>query len=564
VRLNPLSLEATPGAQGYKCADAEARVPRAASGRRRPAAALTRDARRGPRLAAVLAPLALAAYAVFALARVEPDWRPEWDSALYVLTGRSLAEGGGYRYQDEPFTLRPPGLPWLISLVSGGPFDPAPLNRLVMGCAAASVAAAYFAFARSHGRAIALGAAWLAGTTPLVVERFNWVLSEFPFVALLYLGFGLVGLAATGPRPRLAALLAALALAGAFWMRTVAVLALPALGVLALVQPSSERRTRLLGVLGATLLLCAPWWLWARAAGAGASDQLYLADYATALLRVDPGDPGSAWLSPGAWLARLAENGVWLLRTLGETTLGTYRTGSGAIVAALAGVGVVRAWRRAPSLGDVFGVGYAALLLAYFVHEPRLVVPVVPLVYLHLLGGVAALGDLVGRAAPRLPARGLAVGLACAALLWANAARLPVALDQRGAPMINDLGEEMTLGARWNDVRRVADWIRANTPADAVILSHDAPIHALLTGRRTYTHRFAPGPRLLRRYAPDFVVFDRRTREGQRFAAFVAARAPRRWIVPSDQFEGGIPVFALHPPRAGGAAAGGGGSYDPR
>jgi hypothetical protein len=108
----------------------------------------------------------------------------------------------------------------------------------------------------------------------------------------------------------------------------------------------------------------------------------------------------------------------------------------------------------------------------------------------------------------------------------------------------------------------VAEWIRENTPPGAVILAHDAPLYALLTERRTYTHRFAPGPRLLRRYAPDYVVFDRRTREGRRFAAFVAGRATRRWSVPSDQFDGGIPVFGLG--RRAEDAAPGTGSYDPR
>jgi hypothetical protein len=520
-----------------------------------------RDARR---LLGLLAPLALAGYAACALAVwVEPDWRPEWDGALYVLTGRSLAEGAGYRYLGEPFTLRPPGLPWLISLVSEGPFDAARVNRLVMGFAAASVAAAYVAFARGHGRALALGAAWLAGTSPLVVERFNWVLSEFPFMTLLYLGFACTARAAAGPRARLAAPLAALALAGAFWMRTVAAVALPGLALLAWMQPTAGRRARILGVLAGTLALCAPWWIWTWAVGGGASDQLYLAGYATALLRVEPGDPGSAWLSPAAWLARVAGNGVWLLRTLGDATAGAFHAGVGALVAALAGAGAVRAWRRAPSLADAFGAGYAALLLAYFVHDERLVAPLAPLLYLHLLGGAAWLGKLALRRAPRVPARELAAALAGAALLVSNAVRLPAALDARRAPLRTDLGAERTLGARWNDVRRVAEWIRGNTPPDAVLLAHDAPLYALLAQRRVYTHRFAPGPRLLREYAPDFVVFDRRTRDGQRFAAFVAGRAARRWSVPSDQFEGGIPVFALEPP-SGGTASGGAAPYEPR
>lgn len=519
----------------------------------------------GRRLLALVPLLALGAYALCALgAWSEPGWRPEWDSALYILTGRSLAEGEGYRYLGEPFVLRPPGLPWLISLVSHGPFDPAPLNRLVMACAAASVGAVYFAFARVHGRAIALVAALLAGTSPLVVERFNWVLSEFPFMLLLYLGFGLVASATEGPRTRLAALLAALSLASAFWMRTVAVLALPGLLLLALAQPTSERRGRLLLVLGATLLLCAPWWLWARAASAGPTDQLYLADYATALLRVDPGDPASEWLSPGAWLERAAANGAWLLRTLGQTTLGVFDLRAGGMVAALGGLGALQALRRGASLPEWFLLGYLGLLVAYFVHEPRLVAPIVPLVYAHLLGGVAQLGDLLARVVPRRHPRTLLVACASLLLLAANAAQLAPALDPRGKTLITDMGEEKTLGARWNDVERVAEWIRSNTPPDAVVLCHEAPVYALLTGRRVYTHRFTPGPGLLREIAPDFVVFDRRTRGGLRLAKLVAARATRRWIVPSDQFEGGIAIYALRGAADAGGSPAAQPSYDPR
>ena len=520
------------------------------------------DASRARRLIGFVVPLALAAYAFCALAVwTEPDWRPEWDSALYILAGRSLAAGEGYRYLGAPFVLRPPGLPWLISLVSHGPFDPARLNLLVMACAAASVGAVYFAFSRVERRAVALGAALLAGTSPIVVERFNWVLSEFPFMTLLYLGFGLVALVAEGARARLAALLAALVLAAAFWVRTVAMLALPGLLLLAVAQPTSERRRRFFFVLGATLLLCAPWWLWVRAVGSGSSDQLFLADYATALLRVDPGDPGSAWLSPRAWLGRVEENAVWLLRILGHTTLGAPDARAGATVAALVGVGVLRAVRRAPSLPEWFLLAYVALVLAYFVHEPRLVVPIVPLVYVHLLGAAAALGDLGSRLAARPAVRDGFVLLASLVLLAANASRLPSGLDQRQRLLITDMGEERTFGARWNDVERLAQWIGANTPPDAVLLCHEAPVYALLTGRRVYSHRFAPGPGLLREVDPDFVVFDRRTREGLRLAKLVAARATRRWIVPSDQFEGGIAVYAL-----GGAADSSAvePSYDPR
>ena len=45
----------------------------------------------------------------------EPRFRPEWDSALYLLTAQSLAEGDGYRYLGEAFFLRPPGFSYALT-----------------------------------------------------------------------------------------------------------------------------------------------------------------------------------------------------------------------------------------------------------------------------------------------------------------------------------------------------------------------------------------------------------------------------------------------------------------
>ena len=120
---------------------------------------------------------------------VEEEWWPAWDSTIYILAGRSLAEGEGYTYLGRPFFLRPPGLSWLISFfLKNGSFDFYALNWLIMFFAAATIMTIYFALKFNHGRWVALSVALLAGTSPLFVGEFNWVLSEFPFMALFFLG----------------------------------------------------------------------------------------------------------------------------------------------------------------------------------------------------------------------------------------------------------------------------------------------------------------------------------------------------------------------------------------
>lgn len=99
--------------------------------------------------------LVLAVYALVAIVfGAESRWRPEWDSAIYLLTAASLEAGEGYRYLGEPFFLRPPGFSWLLSFAAqDGNFDFAFLLRLSMVWASLAVAALYAALAGTIGPA---------------------------------------------------------------------------------------------------------------------------------------------------------------------------------------------------------------------------------------------------------------------------------------------------------------------------------------------------------------------------------------------------------------------------
>src|SRR5262245_39610189 len=78
---------------------------------------------------------------------VRVDWIPQWDSAIYILAGQSIAHGDGYSYLQRPFFLRPPGFSWLLSFfLAGGEISYSSMNRLVMTFAAASVVMVYVAF----------------------------------------------------------------------------------------------------------------------------------------------------------------------------------------------------------------------------------------------------------------------------------------------------------------------------------------------------------------------------------------------------------------------------------
>ncbi len=463
---------------------------------------------------------------------LEEEFRPHWDASMYVLLAQSMDAGDGYTYAGEPFFLRPPGLAAFLSPWLGDPgdFDAELLNRWMMAFASLAVVAVYLGVARHIGRGPGIMIAWLVGTNPEFVGTFNFVLSEFPALALLLAGFALLRqMGESSPRWWGWALAGALCLIGSYWFRTVAMLAWPAVPFAA----GRESFRRGLLPLGLVVLGALPWMWHSRQAMEEATlpgDQLLLATYGTALFHEDPGDPESPRVSLSGFAERVKRNGSAIAQGLARDLCGTSHVVATSLLVLLVLGGMALRWRR-PSILDWFSLAYLGLLLTYFTYAPRLILPLLPILYLSLFPWMQLLAKIFAkqhsdRVSPAGHPSGRAqkVMTAClAALLLAQLVRLPTSLSG---------GFTVTQVARpASDIRKVADWIRDNTPSDAVILCAQAPLYRLLSQREVYTYRF-PRRDILSKYRPDYLVFDVRTpqlRQGlERSASEVA---PNKWIL---------------------------------
>lgn len=482
---------------------------------------MRRDPSWGGPIAAILPWLALAAYAAFVLFwRAPLVWPPEWDSALYLLLGQSLARGEGYEYLGQPFFLRPPGFPWLLSFFTeGGPYDARTLNRLVLGFAAAAVAAIYLALRGRQGPWKALAIALLSGSSALFAGVFDRVLSDFPFLFLLFVALGLLDVSLRRePRWWLPSVLGAIALAAAAYLRTAALVLLPVLVLVPLVTGRRNAPARAALPTLVALVLVLPWLLHASRAAAGAetpSEQLLLFDYQTAVLRMDPGDPTSPLVSWHGLLERIPANGTPLSGELAALLLHSRETWAAGLVTLLALAGFGRSLLRGPSIFEGFAAGYAAVLLTYFTYDPRLAVPLAPFAYLYGLEALSGIANTLGRVSGDFLRRRLApaiLGLACVSVLYANLSSLP----RRGPSSQGGLPE-------------LARWLRENTSEEAVILCAEAPSVSYLSGRRAYSYLFARRDDPLSSYEVDYVVLD--PQPPQRVAGLANQRALERWDV---------------------------------
>jgi hypothetical protein len=502
----------------------------------------------------VLPAIVLGGYAAeVLLGCVEREWRPEWDSAIYLLTARSLAAGTGYAYLGQPFFLRPPGFSWALSfLAHDGRFDFAELNFWLMVSAVAATGAAYLALRRTEGPNRALAATMLMATCPLFVARFNWVDSDLPFMALFFGSMCLFDVAARKAKWGVVACVGGcLLLTAAIYVRTMGAALLPGVVLLFFFRRRGGRRV-LLGIVAVLIpaLLYVPWLQQAWRAAASAdrpAEQLMLFDYATATFRVDPGDPDSDALSADHWIERIETNAVHLVSDLSACVLGTRRGWASACLVVVLLLGFGRALARGPTLLEWHAVTSTALLLTkmlaiepetYFRHESRLIVPVLPAVYAYVIGG----GDGIRRWIKRAPGPSVLgdaiAGAAIGGLLLGNLALLPHVLHPRAMPLV--VG---TVGDTWDDYPRSAKWLRQHTPDGAVIMTGAAPIVSLLSERRVYTNRFPRAPDLVRRYGVDYVVaywWGSSDLENE-----VMASAEQRWVLPSHTAGQSIRIYKV-------------------
>jgi 4-amino-4-deoxy-L-arabinose transferase-like glycosyltransferase len=475
---------------------------------------------------------------------VEELWRPEWDSAIYILTGRAMAAGDGYSYLGRPFFSRPPGLSWLISLVNGaGEFDPKTLNLMVMFFAGTAVAAIYFGLAQFVGRWKAIAVAMLSGTSTILALNFNFVLSEFPFLTFFFVGVGLLQIGSNRKANWwVASFAGAICIAGAFYMRSAALLLMPGMFLIGWRHDRGVQRWRALLPAAVAVILILPWIVHSKRVSAVAEkpyEQLAFFDYSTAMFHVDPGDPASDLLSLEEWCERITENSADIIRYLSISTFGPASLWAGFLLVVAALAGLFLAIYRRTSILEWFFVAYTALLLTYFDFVVRLLIPMVPLVYLYMFDVISKIGEFVSKRFDRMPATAVLGVAAFAAMMMVNLVPLPRLLALRNKDTFT---EKMYV---------VSAWVRTNTPPDAVLLCRSAPIISVLTDRTAYTYAVPRSADMLSIYEPDYVIFDVYSLPAS-FEQYVAENSVWRWVSP-DLYDGRpLKVYKIGKPQDAG------------
>lgn len=306
------------------------------------------------------------------------------DDGAYLLLGKSIADGEGLRYAgvsgSPPGAKFPPGYPallsasWLLWPEATGQGAAASLLNVVL---LALTAGLTWLVAR---RCVGLAPPWA------LVVLVPWLSADMWRVGMVALSeplFLLTSVAAMGAalilERRSSARwlsLAAVGIAAAFHVRSVAVVLAVALGLALVVR---ARRRDAAVVLGVVALLVLPWIVWANAAAEALPDTLrdVMGPYGSWLFGQVVSDPGGA---VARLLAGGASRGTILFSTMLPGVTGPLLWILGLPALGLALTGLVRGTRKGGSgwTLPLFVVGYLVILGLWPHQERRLLVPLLP------------------------------------------------------------------------------------------------------------------------------------------------------------------------------------------
>lgn len=420
-----------------------------------------------------------AAHVLLAALLFDPKPFTGGDNFWYMLLAESLRTGQGYRDLWLPgsplHTHYPPVYPLLLAALGWVSDSVVGLKMLSLAGTTGTVALAFLlARMRLDDERLAAGAALLLAVTPAIVEYAHWVLSEAPFVFLVTAALYSAVRAPEGRDLRWFAIGSVAALA-AYLTRSAGSPLLVAL-VLALAIRRRWGRAAWVGGLSAVALIAWSWYVrWASAAGGAATTT-----YGEEFFYRDPYRPELGTVTVGDLVARAVFNVKAYLLSAWPQAVGGRDLGAalaGAIGLVLGGVVLAGALRRARRLEapELFFFLYVALILLWpqAWSDQRLLLPLLPLAALYVVEALAW-GFSPDRRARRIRVVELAVGVVVAFALFANLRLLGPQL----ACTRRVLGGEAfaCAPAPFVDFVRAAEWLRANTEPNAVVINRKPQI----------------------------------------------------------------------------------------
>lgn len=414
-----------------------------------------------------------------------PDFSTNGDDAHYYLLGTSLASGNGYRDLFDPgnavHTQYPPLFPALLGIADAFTNTPL-LPKIAVGLLSAGILLLLFSYVRMHFPVLAIPLALFTAFSSSIASHATLLMSEIPYLfttlaaLLLYersrkkTEWGVLFFAAT-----------IVSLCPIF-IRS-AGLAFSAAWVLCALL---DKRYKL---AGAHVLLFIALSLLLRVATDWDSP------YVDQLFRKNQYDPELGFVTAGEMAARMGQNiWIYLFSIIPQAFSGLPLQKNSSLLLSLAVmVPVTIGWIRNIMLPtrfiSIYLLFYATIICMWQTQWSgiRFIIPVLPFIALFMFLGLDAVlefafGFSKGKT-PRPAKPAMIPGLILAASI---ALALFNVKDH-----LNQIKTGATLAGDWKNFYSCADWIRLNTPADAIVVNRKPALFYLRSQRKGFVYPYS-------------------------------------------------------------------------
>jgi len=413
------------------------------------------------------------------------------DDGIYVVVGKSIHDGAGYRIISLPSSPHQTKYPFLYSYILSWlwSFNPKfPDNIGLLKAANAVLLAAIFVLSYLFYRcrvqkeeSEGLLFATLVCINPAVFSFTDFTVSDILFLLLSLSAFVIFdGSRQCTSRP-ISVTLLAVTVALACLTRSAAI----PLAVAGAVHFAWNKRYRdLIQYVCVILLSITPWWLWVRTHSNRTVSSLldYYVSYGS-----EPPAFVVMWFDPLGAIDIVWGNIRYIVEALDMIFQSRIIHGLLLPVGSLVLLGVWRSFSDQSVLFRSYILLYLALVVAWPFHPGRYLIPLVPVIYYFLVRGVQAaevlLNNLVTSETPRkILCHLVRVTFALVVVLqvgWISQYLFikDVATTRAG------FGKQ--LPASWQGFSETFEWIRINTDESTILATPYDPMYYLYTGRRT-------------------------------------------------------------------------------
>jgi len=423
--------------------------------------------------------LFLGIYALLSILLFDPKLFTGGDNAVYLILGRSLAQGTGYTNVhlpgSPPHADYPPGLPLMLAgLFKVTGFSIFAAKLLVMAFGLGAMAFIFLIMRNRFGDRANLPLT-LTLSIPILVNYNHWVMTEIPFLCV---SMAAVWCLLEFDEGREQYIWPAFGLA-VFGMalRTAGLTLVLGIGLLLIVR----RRYELAALLFALTLV-----LFSLLSLRGTGGSTYISQ----LLSRDPYFPEFGRAGPVDLLLRVWRNvRIYAFAVLPHAMTPVFMPGPAATVLAWAVIlplvfGVIRRGRR---LAIVETYSLAALSVLLLWPEPwadeRFLLPFLPLVIIYMCQGLYRLGQGRRRWVPAA-----VVGIFLALNVYSLQQQVRTAVRDNRAYLAGD----RYAGYRpdWRRWFEAIDWLRQHVRKDKVVLARKPEFVYLLSGRKSFCYPF--------------------------------------------------------------------------